>query len=360
MKILHIESGRHLYGGALQVYYLLRGLASEDCRNVLVCPSQGRIADVSEPYATVYAVPLAGDLDPRLLSHLNRIARQEQPDLIHVHSRRGADIWGALAAVRVRVPAIITRRVDNPEIPVLARLKYRFYDRVITISEGIRNVLLQEGVPSGKIVCVHSAVDSDRYSKACDRSWFQREFGLDAGIKAVGMVAQFIDRKGHRYLFEAVPKILTRFPDTMFLLFGRGPRENELKKLASEQGISAHLRFAGFRDDLDRIFPCLDLLVHPALMEGLGVSLLQAAAAGVPMVATNVGGIPEIVRDGINGYLIEPADEQVLADRVIDILQNQETARRFAAESLRIIKSEFSIGSMVRGNLSVYKELIYG
>ena len=358
MKILHIETGRHLYGGALQVHYLIKGLRSLDCRNVLVCPQHSQIAESVQSYAKIYAVPIAGDLDVGLLWRLCRIIRKELPDIIHVHSRRGADIWGGLAALIARRPAIITRRVDNPEIPLLARMKYRLYKRVITISEGIKNVLVAQGVPETKTVCVHSAVDTELFYSGCDRNWLLQEFELPADSKTVGMVAQLIDRKGHRYLFKAVPEILKKVPETVFLLFGKGPLENNLRKKVTEQGLTKHIRFAGYRDDLHRIMPCLDLLVHPALMEGLGVSLLQAAACGVPIVASNVGGIPEIVHDCINGYLVEPARSEVLADKIIELLQDSSIADQLAVEGPKIINKYFSIEAMVNGNFKIYKKIL--
>jgi len=358
MKMLHIETGRHLYGGALQVYYLIKGLKSYDCRNVLVCPIESKIAKAAQQHAHLYAIPLAGDMDFRFIVHLYRIIRKEKPDLIHIHSRRGADVWGALAAKMANRPVIITRRVDNPEKPIIAQLKYRLCNRVIAISKGIQNVLLKAGVPAEKLVCVHSAVDTDIFSKACDRKWFLREFGLSSGNKIVGVVAQLIERKGHRYLFKAVPGIMARFPDIVFIMFGKGPLKNQLHRIAIEQGLANNIRFAGFRDDLDRILPCLDLLVHPALMEGLGVSLLQAAACGVPIVASRVGGIPEIVHDGLNGYLVAPGAPDELATKIISLLQDPLLIKKIATEGPKFIEKYFSIDKMVRGNFEVYKEIL--
>ena len=125
IHILHIETGRHLYGGGLQVLYLMRGLAQNGCRNTLVCPSGSDIAKAAPPGAQIFRVPVRGELDALFMLRLCRIISATQPDLVHVHSRRGADIWGAAAAWCTHTPAIITRRVDNPESPYIARIKYR-------------------------------------------------------------------------------------------------------------------------------------------------------------------------------------------------------------------------------------------
>ena len=209
MHILHVETGRHLYGGPLQVLYLMEGLKAQGHRSTLVCAKGSEIATAADASAIVYEVPMAGELDPGFAFRLTRIIRAEQPDIVHVHSRRGGDLWGALAARITRTKVVLTRRVDNPEPFWLARAKYPLYNRVITISNAIREVLMSEGVPAKKIVCVLSAIDGQPYEHECAKEWFCREFGLDPTNKVIGVIAQFIPRKGHRYVIEAAPQVLS-------------------------------------------------------------------------------------------------------------------------------------------------------
>ncbi len=360
VRILHVETGMHLYGGALQVHYLLRGLADrEGVETVLVCPSGSAIGEVAgENVKALYTVPMKGDLDLFFVPRLLRIIRKESPDVIHLHSRRGADILGGIAAKLSGTPCILTRRVDNPESRMWAGMKYRIYHHVVTISDGIREVLLSEGVPHLKITCVHSAVDTQRYATPCEKAWFNREFGLEEGSLTCGTLAQFIERKGHKYLFDAIPEIVNIIPKARFILFGKGPLEGSLRSYCKGLGIEDKVHFAGFREDLDHIIGCLDLVIHPALMEGLGVSLLQAASAGVPIVGTRAGGIPEIVRDGVNGYLVPPGDVPPLVDAATRILMDRDLGRQMGDGGRKIVKDHFSIGAMVAGNMAVYRELL--
>ncbi len=360
MKVLHVETGMNLYGGALQVHYLLEGLAGRDgCHSVLVCPEDSAIGKAArENVKELYTVPMKGDLDLLFIPRLLGIIRKEKPDIIHLHSRRGADLLGGIAAKLSGTPCILTRRVDNPENRYWARMKYRLYNRVVTISFGIREVLLREGIPHHKVTCVHSAVDTQRYSNPCDKAWFNGEFGLEDDSLTCGTLAQFIHRKGHKYLFEAIPEVLKKIPRARFILFGKGPQENTLRSYCKGLGIEDKVLFAGFREDLDRIIGCLDLVIHPALMEGLGVSLLQAAAAGVPIVGSRAGGIPEIVRDGINGYLTRPGDVPSLVAATSRILMDKELASLLGDGGRKITEEHFSIKSMVGGNLAVYREMI--
>lgn len=358
MHILHVETGKHLYGGALQVLYLVKGLKKQGCRGTLVCAKGSKIGAAAADCAATYEVPMVGELDPRFVLRLRRIIRTEHPDIVHVHSRRGADFWGIIAARVTKTKVVLTRRVDNPEPRWVARTKYRLCDRVITISEGIRQVLLSEGVPAYKIDCVPSGVDSGRYTRPCETKRFCSEFGLRSDGKVIGVIGQLIPRKGHRYLIKAAPAILKHYPETRFLFLGQGPLQHDLQKLCKGIHIADKVRFAGFRTDLERILPCLDLIVHPATMEGLGVSLLQAAAAGVPIVATRVGGIPEIVHDGVNGYLVALGDAQAMIDAVLSLLQDPLKAKRFGQAGQELVRSHFSLEAMVAGNLQVYREVL--
>jgi glycosyltransferase involved in cell wall biosynthesis len=174
----------------------------------------------------------------------------------------------------------------------------------------------------------------------------------------VGVVAQLIPRKGHRFLIEALSPLVQRYPGLRVLFFGQGLEEGDLRRRIAGAGLGDRVLFAGFRSDLDRILPCLDLLVHPATLEGLGVSLLQAASAAVPIIASDAGGIPEAVRDGVNGLLVPPGDVSALGVALDRLLGNADLRRRLGEGGRAMMRREFSIDAMVEGNLAVYRELL--
>jgi len=358
MKILHIETGRHLYGGALQVFYLIRGLHAAGIENILVCAPGSEIGRKCATIATVVELPTLGDIDPRLFLGLCRTIRHHRPDIVHAHSRRGADWWGGLAAQLCKVKSVLTRRVDNPESRLLVRLKYQRFSRVVTISEGIRQVLLSEGVPQGQLELIHSVVDLEQYSCPADRPWFEETFALRPGEKTVAIIAQLIERKGHRFLLAGAEQIFAAVPNLRFIFFGQGPQREELEAYCRANGLGEKVIFAGFRDDLARILPNLDLIVHPALMEGLGVSLLQAAAAGRPMIGARAGGIPEVIRDGVNGYLVPPGEVKSLAEKTIELLLNREQAETLGANGRLLVEKEFSIPAMISSYQRLYAQLL--
>ena len=360
MKVLHVEAGMHLYGGALQVVFLLRGLKARGIDSVLACPTGSAIATEAAPHAHVVQMKMSGDADVGLTGRLRQLIRAERPDVVHLHSRRGSDLWGALAGKLEGVPVVLSRRVDNPEARFVVNLKYRLYDEVVTISDGIRQVLLSEGVPPAKVHCVLSAVDTERYRP--DRShlaWFRETFGVLDDELTIGMVAQFIARKGHVTLLDALPEVLAQHPRLKVILFGQGPLWDEIDaRVKGDALLARHVQLPGFRKDLDRVLPCLDVLAHPAHMEGLGVSLLQAAACGVPLVGGRAGGIPEIIQPGLNGELITPGDTAALVRELSKVLGSAELRQRYGQAGRQWVVERFSVDAMVEGNLGVYQRAI--
>lgn len=363
MKVLHVEGGRHLYGGALQVVFLMRGLAAHGVSNVLACPTGSAIAGAGAGHAEVCELAIGGDADIGFVARLAALIRRHAPDLVHLHSRRGVDVWGAVAARRCGVPVVLSRRVDNPEWPPWVRWKYGRVDRVVAISQGIARVLQAEGVPAARVDCVRSAVDTDAYAPlavgdTAARAWFRAEFALADGAPVIGMAAQFIERKGHRTLLDALPAVLASVPSLRVLLFGQGPLLEPMRRLALQHGLAEAVNFVGFRNDLPRVLPHLELLVHPAEKEGLGVALLQAAACAVPIVAGRAGGMPEIVRPGLNGELIEPGDAAALARQTLALLGDPARRAAYGAAGRELVLREFSVDAMVRGNLAVYRSVL--
>lgn len=354
IRVLHVETGRHLYGGAQQVVYLLAGLRRHPVQSALVCVPGAAIAGaVRELQLPVFERACGGDLDLAFIARLGSVIRDWRPDLIHLHSRRGADLLGGVAARLAGVPAVLSRRVDNPEARAWARLKYRLYARTIGISAGIVEVLRAAGAPPDRLRVVRSAVDAGPWQTAPARAAMAAEFGLDPSHRWIGVVAQLIERKGHRVLFEALRQLAPAA--TSLVLFGQGPLRPALE--AEAAGLGLPVRFAGFRRDLPHWLGGLDLLVHPAFMEGLGVSLLQASAAGVPILACRAGGIPEAVLDGINGHLVAPGDAPALAEALGRLLADPAARARLAEGGRRLAREQFSTEAMVAGNLAVYREL---
>jgi len=361
IRTLHVETGMHSLGGPAQVIYLITGLRDRGHDARLVCPKGSSVSrHAAEAGLDVITVPLWTDLDASFVFRLYRIIKRTKPDIVHLHSRRGADIMGGVAARLAHAPAIVlSRRIDNPiRRGLLSKLKYgSLCDRIIAISDAVTSALLEGGVNPTKITRVRSAVDAKAY-ELNPNGRFRRALGIPAGKHVIGIVGQLIERKGHRYLLDAMPAILERFPDTVLVALGHGPLLARLRHHAKSLGIEQDVMFVGFRNDMPHILRELDVLVHPATMEGLGVAVLQAMAAELPVVTTAAGGMPEAVQDGVSGILVPPRGVEALSDAVIRLLAAPELRRTMGAAGRRIVEEQFSVDGMVEGILSVYRSAL--
>ena len=248
--------------------------------------------------------------------------------------------------------------MDNREPGWLARWRFQPYRKVIAISETIAGVLRDAGIGGERLQVIRSAVDAAYYAEPPDAAAFRHDFGLVAGQPVLFCVAQFIDRKGHRYLLEAAALLKSQYPDLRVLLFGRGPLEAELRQLATNLGLGGVVQFAGFREDLDDYLGCADILVHPALEEGLGVAALKAAAAGVPVIAFAAGGLREAVVHEQTGLLVPPGDIAALAAGIAALLDDDARRRQFGANGRTRMQMEFSVEKMVEQHLGLYRSIL--
>lgn len=358
MRIAHIEAGRHLYGGAAQVRYLLEGLAARGAESFLLCPPGGELGAAVPGATRVVELPMRGELDVVVLPRLVRELKALRPDVVHVHSRRGADLYGGMAAVLAGIPAVMTRRVDAVEPALLARLKYRPYRYVIALSRAIERQLRDVGVPSERLALIPSAVDAQRYRPdAAARARLRFAFGLRADALVIGVVAQLIERKRHSWLFAQLPQLLHQRAQLSVLCFGRGPLEQQLRAKLAALGLADRVVLAGFRADLPQLLPGVDVLAHPAEREGLGLALVEAASAGVPVVACAIGGVPDAVVDGETGVLVARDDAAGFRAALATLLDSLSERQRFGAAARRHAERRFDTARLVTEHVSLYTRL---
>ena len=361
MKILHVETGRHLYGGPQQVLYLIVALLERGHDCTLVCPPGSGV----DTAARAAAIPVrnlfcAGDLDLPFAYRLTQFLQTSKPDLVHCHSRRGADMLGGRAASFADVPAVVSRRVDNTEMRMLAALRYRPFRKIIAISETIAAVLRDHDVDPARIAVIRSAVDTSRYDEPAECGAFRAEFQIPDDAFVMAAAGQLIPRKGHRYLLQAVADLVHSHPPFRLILFGEGYLANQLRAQAASLGLGDVVQFAGFRGDLDDYMACFDLFVHPALAEGLGVATLKAAAAGVPVIGFAAGGLVEAVEHGETGILTAPQDVEALQDAIGTLLDDDELRDRMGQAGRLRMQNEFTIDTMADKHVALYESVLNG
>jgi L-malate glycosyltransferase len=353
VNVLHVDSAAGWRGGQNQVLLTAKGMAARGHRVALACRSGGILeARARAEGLDVHGLPLAGDLSPRAALQLSRLMRRYRPEILHLHDPHAlaAGLLAARAAPPSRVVA--TRRVDFPLRGPLSRFKYRSCETVIAVSRKIAEVLSTNGVAPERIRVVYEGV-VDRPAAPGGREALA-ELGVPAGCPVVGNVAALTDHKDHATLIEAAARVHTRVPEARFVIVGDGPLRARLEARSRERGLGDRCVFAGFRQDLDRLFPAFTLFCLSSHMEGLGTSLLDAMAFSRPVVATAAGGIPEAVDDGVTGRLVPVRDPAALADALVEVLTDATRARDMGEAGRRRFEERFTAERMVDETLAAY------
>ena len=254
-------------------------------------------------------------------------------------------------------PLVAARRVDfHLRGSSLSRWKYRQVDCFICVSEAIRAMLMADGVPPARAVVVNEGIDLDRVDAAPPAN-LHEELWLPHNAPIVGNVAALVPHKGQRHLIEAAALVVRHLPDARFVIAGEGELRGSLERQIRERRLEKHVHLLGFRPDVLSLHKSFDLFVMSSVTEGLGTSLLDAMACGKPIVATEAGGIPEVVQNGVTGWLVPPRDHPAMADAIVGLLNDPALCRRMGEASRITARERFSVERMVLDTLRVYQRV---
>jgi glycosyltransferase involved in cell wall biosynthesis len=300
----------------------------------------------------------------RRLGRLVAALRHDRPDIVHGFLFHGY-VLGALAARWAGAPVVVASRRSlgnfkghKPHYRAAEGLANRLTDLVIANSEAVReDTLRREGLPAEQVIVIHNGLALARFDRPPDEE-LRRRLGIDKAPVVVGVVANFIPYKGHRFFLDAWAEVVGRAPEAVALLVGDGIGRREVEARAGAMGLGGSLRFLGSRLDVPDILSVVDLLVHPSLEEGFCNAILEAMAAGKPVVATAVGGNPEAVVDGETGLLVPPGDGRALAEAIGWLLDRPEQAAGFGRAARRRVAERFELSRMVKQYETVYDSLL--
>jgi glycosyltransferase involved in cell wall biosynthesis len=284
--------------------------------------------------------------------------RREEIDLVHAHMYR-AEVVGTRAAVAAGVPVIMatvhSSRVRSAEdVELLASLTPSM-DRLVVPSASIRRKVAREGRDAARFAIVPNGVDLARFATAT-RCTFRREFDVPPGAPLVGVVARLEPEKGHRHLIEAWPAVVAMAPEARLAVVGEGGSTAQLRALAESLGVAGSVIFTGRRDDISALTADLTVSVLPSLREAQGISILEAMARRVPVVASAVGGVPEVITHGVDGVLVPPADPPALAAAISMLLADPGLRTRIGGAGYRTVADRYSIDAQVRRIQELYEE----
>lgn len=299
------------------------------------------------------------------LARFWRWMRSEAPDIVHCMLFQAYVIGGVVARL-ARVPVLIAGRrslsnfkTGRPHYWLAERVVNMFTDLLIANSEAVRqDVLKRERQPPQKVIVIPNGLEIERY-RHLFTAGLRDELGIASSTLVVVVVANFIHYKGHVYFLEAWANVLRGRPDSVALLVGEGPRRKAMEELAKRLGISGAVRFLGTRHDVPAVLAVSDVLVHPSLEEGFSNAIIEAMAAGKPVVATRVGGNPEAVDDGVTGLLVPPREPAALAAAVGRLLDDPDERRILGARAQGRAAERFALHRIVDEYQRLYERLAH-
>lgn len=360
MNVLHLDEQRTWRGGEQQASWLVQGLARAGHRVWIVGrPGSAWLENTHGGVAlTRVALPLANEFDLYSAWQLARLVRREQIDLLHAHTSHAHSLACLARKLAGRGKVVVHRRVSfSPKQDWLNRAKYAAPDRIVAVSRHVGEVLLQAGIPNDRVRVVHSAVDLARLDvPPAPRA----ALGVPEGVPLLVSAGALVGHKDHACLLDAFAKILPQYPDARLLIAGEGVLRGALEAQIGLLNLGNAVRLLGHRDDVPALIRAADLYVSSSWSEGLGTSVLEALACTVPVVATEAGGVSEMVLDGDTGWLVPNRNPAALASALHDALRDPTRAHTRATRGRAHVETHFTAPGMVNGNLKVYEELLHG
>ncbi|HEY9199212.1 MAG TPA: glycosyltransferase [Gammaproteobacteria bacterium] len=304
-------------------------------------------------------------LDPDVLRQIVHWCRANAIDIIHTHDFR-SDLYGLVAARRLGIPAVstchgwIANNLKGRVYTAVDKFLLRFFDRVIVVSARMQTHLRERGIPAHKIALIQNALIVEQYRPDRGDRSVRAEWSIPEHHKVVGKIGRLSPEKCQDLFLRAAAELLREDTAVSFVLIGIGPEEERLRRLAEELGISAHVVFAGYRGDMQRVYNSLDLVVQSSSTEGMPNVILEALLMRVPVVATDVGGTAEIVTDGESGRLIPPNDQASLVAGMRDVLGDTGRTAAWIDAGENRVRADFSHSLRLQRIMAVYDQVLGG
>jgi len=370
LNVLHIISDSNIGGAGRHLLNILEYFDRRLLNIYVLCPAGSLMAArcAEKGVQVIEMARLPGDESFQIRGLFSRIIEIVQIikryDIRTVHTH--ASFTGRLAARLAGVNCIFYTKHRLDELKPRQGMKDRLLNlvnhltcsQVIAVSQAVKDNLIRQGVSAGKIEVIYNGIDTEGFRRrsATTRATLppgEKNGGYSA---TVGLIARLEKEKGHRYFLEAAKIILTRMKKIQFMIIGTGSLEKELKDYARKLKIDQYVVFTGLRDDIPELLAEMDIVVLPSLNESFGLGLVEGMCLGKPCVASNIGGIKEIIEDGKNGLLVKPADPVELAEKITFLINNPDEAHRLGQEAARTVEEKFGAREMVRKITLLYQK----
>jgi len=374
-NLLYVFDNLEFGGGERVFAQIINRLSGKRYKIMVAClPTGAFIEKIKGSEVEVKSVDMRNRFNPGVVLQLADLMKRENVDIVHSQGAR-ADFFARMAARLAGVHIIISTvpmPVEGFDVNPLRKLIYmvfnrfseRFVDRFMVVSDALEKIMIEKhGIAPQRVVKIYNGIEKDEYcieneETVCRRSKFRKESSLGEDIPVIGVIGRLVWQKGFEYFIEAIPNVLKKFPNAMFLIVGEGELKDELKLKSKILKLEDKIIFTGFMNDIKDVLSSIDILVIPSLREGLPVVLLEAMAMMKPIVATKIEGIMEILENGLIGVLVSPKDPQILSEAIVDLLIHKDKARQMGFAARKIVEERFGVDIMVQKVEGVYEELL--
>jgi glycosyltransferase involved in cell wall biosynthesis len=360
--VIHLIDSEGFYGAEAVVLNLCIGFKESGFKAMIGCfRNVGR----EKPHLGLIYIFSKNKLDLKVLKQIYGIINQENIAFIHSHGYKPS-FYCLLSYLFYHVPYIITCHLWTRETyrmglyNLVDKISMIFAKKVIAVSRPIAKDICSWRVLRKKVKVINNGINIDKYSdyrNSFNPKKLREELGLKENTRLVGTLGRLTFQKAHHYLIEAAKITLKHQKDIEFLIGGEGHRMEFLKDLTIKYGIADRFHFIGFRSDAINVLKLLDVFVLCSIDEGLPIVLLEAMSAGIPVITTDVGEIPMVIQDNLNGIIIKKGDVKLLADSITRLLNDDALCKGLAKRGRETVESEFSIGKMTAGYLEIYGEV---
>lgn len=355
--------------GAEKVVLSLAKYIDKGKFNPVVCALKGGelLNDFIKLNIPVYVLNKKTGFDLSVIWKLYKIIKKEKIDIIHSHNF-SPNFWGRLIGyiTGVRILIITEHTIATAKTRVqklIDRLLSGITDKIIAVSHRVRESHIeQEKILPGKIITIYNGIECSKIDmeKALSfKNSFQKKFNITHTNYLITTIGRLEPPKGHINLFRAIPQVVNKYPEAMFLIVGDGFLRKQLEKLTQELRIQKNVVFTGFRNDINDILSISDICVVPSYREGFSITVLEAMSVGKPIVATDVGGNTEAIIDGVTGIIVKPDDHVALANAIIAVLKDEEKIQDMGRKAKERFEQYFTLQKMKVETEKIYNAFSY-
>jgi glycosyltransferase involved in cell wall biosynthesis len=357
-NILQVITCSSWGGQEMQAIYLSESLKERGHEVIIACRKKGPVELNAKALGLkTYSLVVKASADLRAITRLMFIILKENIDIVHVHPAK--DYWPAIIAAKLLGKRVVVSRHLLTELRQVTLGLLNYADRVIAVSEAVKNTLVDSGrITPARIDIIHNGVDTEQYSPLVSSNGFRRELNIDLEAPLIGCIGR-MGCKGQSDLLYAMKKVCKVFPEARCVFISEASDPDELRDDLEKLKLRKNIIFKGFQTDVPRIIATIDILVNVPVWEAFGLILIEAMATGKPVVASNVGGIPEIVRDRYNGILVPPHDPAALAEALIYLIRHRKEAINMGRRGRQLVVEKFDLANTVRNTEELYSEVFY-